>query len=33
MTNTLARQDWNDYLIFIGKNFHPQRTSEFNTHA
>jgi hypothetical protein len=30
-TCTLARRDWNDYLILIAKNFHPKRTSEFDT--
>ena len=33
MTYTLARRDRNDYLILLGKNFHPQRTSEFNIHV
>jgi hypothetical protein len=30
-TCTLARRDWNDYLILIPKNFHPKRTVEFDT--
>ncbi len=30
-TCTLARRDRNDYLILIAKNFHPKRTSEFDS--
>jgi hypothetical protein len=32
MTYTLARQDWNDYLIPIGNNLHSKRTLKVDTH-
>jgi|GEM_PF-1035493 hypothetical protein len=31
VTYTLARRDWDDYLILISQNFHPKRPLEFDT--